>query len=223
MESQGITLMNRTSPAKFDLREGGFVTAVKDQAFCGACWTFGTYGALESTILMAEGQTWDFSENHLKNHHGFDYTPCQGGNENMSIAYLTRWAGPVSESDDPYHDWDDRPSPGGPCRKYVKTILRYSSRDEIKDAIMERGAVHAWMFHKDRYFDSLTETYYYDGSLDEGDSPNHDITIVGWDDTKSVTGTQAKGAWLVKNSWGRHFGDQGYFFTGNPYGDFALL
>ncbi|MFC1635018.1 lectin like domain-containing protein [Planctomycetota bacterium] len=212
LETQGISLMNRTAPAKFDLRQDGFVTAVRNQGFCGACWTFGTYGALESAILMAEGQTYDFSENHLKNHHGFDFTPCQGGNEDMGIAYLIRWAGPVSESDDPYHDWDDRPSPGGPCRKFVKTVLRYSSRGEIKNAIMDHGAVHAWMFHEDSYYDSLTDTYYYDGHLDEGDGPNHDITIVGWDDTKSVEGTQAKGAWIVKNSWGRLFGEQGYFY-----------
>ena len=67
-----------------------------------------------------KNETWDFSENHLKNYHGFDWGPCDGGNVDISTAYLARWAGPVDELDDPYRDWDDRPSPGGPCQKYFE-------------------------------------------------------------------------------------------------------
>lgn len=210
LDSQSVSLMFRTTiPTSFDLRDEGFVTAVRDQGFCGACWTFGTYGALESGLLKIEGETWDFSENHLKNHHGFDTSPCEGGNEQMAMAYLTRWSGPVYESDDPYNAWDDRPSSGGACRKYVTTALRYSNSEEIKNAIMNHGAVHAWMFYHDDYYDTTEKTYYY-GDLEEG--VNHDITIVGWDDEKSVADAPGPGAWIVKNSWGRMFGESGYFY-----------
>lgn len=210
LETQNVSLMFRTTiPAAFDLRDEGCVTPVRDQGLCGACWTFGTYGALESELLKLEGEYWDFSENHLKNHHGFDVNPCDGGNEQMGIAYLARWAGPVSESDDPYHEWNDRPSPGGTCRKYVTTVLRYSHPDEIKSAIMDQGAVHAWMFYHDDYYDTTAKTYCYGG---DQDGVNHDITIVGWDDQKSVAGAPGRGAWIVKNSWGRHFGENGYFY-----------
>ncbi|MBN2313211.1 MAG: hypothetical protein JXM79_04735 [Sedimentisphaerales bacterium] len=213
LKSQSVSLMFRTTtPTAFDLRDEGFVTAVRNQGSCGACWTFSTYGALESTLLMLEGKPWDFSENHLKNHHGFDMSPCEGGNEQMSIAYLTRWAGPVSESDDPYNDRADRLSPGGPCQKYVTTVLRYSSSEEIKNAIVNSGAVHAWMFYDDRYFNSSMNTYFYDGRLSGADEVNHDITIVGWHDKKSVEGAQTNGAWIAKNSWGRLFGENGYFY-----------
>jgi C1A family cysteine protease len=33
---------------------------------------------------------------------GFDRSPNDGGNRLMATAYLTRWSGPVQESDDPY-------------------------------------------------------------------------------------------------------------------------
>jgi C1A family cysteine protease len=49
---------------------------------------------------VAGGTVKDFSENNLKNYHGFDPGPCDGGNAYMSDAYLTRFSGPVAESAD---------------------------------------------------------------------------------------------------------------------------
>jgi len=197
-------------PAKFDLRESGHVTSVKDQGECGCCWTFATYGSLESWLLRNKKETWDFSENHLKNNHGFDYTPCERGNTDMSTAYLTRWAGPVTELDDPYHAWDDRPSQDGPCQKYVRAALRFTTPSEIKDALMTYGALQVsmcWTWASP-YYNSSAYTYYYDGSED----PNHMVTLVGWDDNKNASRAPSKGAWIVKNNWGTDFGENGYFY-----------
>jgi len=85
-------------PAYYDLRAQGKVTLVKNQGACGSCWSFATYGSLESSLLTSE--TWDFSENNLKNTHGFDIGHCDGGNHSMSTAYLARWGGPISETDE---------------------------------------------------------------------------------------------------------------------------
>lgn len=87
-------------PSQYDLRSLGKLTSVKDQGQCGSCWAFATYGSLESNLLPSESL--DFSENHLKNTHGFDWGYCDGGNAYISTAYLARWSGPVYESDDPY-------------------------------------------------------------------------------------------------------------------------
>jgi len=127
-------------PASYDLRDYGQVTSVKNQGSCGSCWAFATYGSLESCLLKNVGETWDLSENHLKNYHGFDIAPCAGGNQNKSTAYLARWSGPVSEADDPYHDYDDRPSPGGPCQKYVTDVYWFHTDNDIKEAVMNYGA-----------------------------------------------------------------------------------
>jgi C1A family cysteine protease len=85
------------------------------------------------------GLTWNFSENHLKNYHGFDWGPCEGGNADISTAYLARWSGPALEADDPYRDYDDRPSPGGPTQKYLNSALWFFTEADIKNAVMNYG------------------------------------------------------------------------------------
>lgn len=123
-------------PMSYDLRSFGDVTSVKNQGAAGTCWIFGTYGSLESTILVGGGVATDFSENHVKNYNGFDGSPTSGGNYFMSQAYLSRWDGPVSEANDPYHDYDDRPSPGGPAQYYVREVLEFDTDSELKTGLM---------------------------------------------------------------------------------------
>ncbi len=60
------------TPSGTDLRERGFVTAVKDQSPFGTCWAFGTIAAAETSILSKTKQTYkdtkfDLSESHLIN------------------------------------------------------------------------------------------------------------------------------------------------------------
>ncbi len=196
-------------PARFDLRDLDHVTSVKDKGSCGCCWSFATYGSLESWLKKNKEEEWNFSENHLKNHHGFDPAPCEGGYPEMSIAYLTRWSGPVSESDDPYHPWDDRPSSDGPCQKYVKTVLIFTTEDEIKNAIMTYGGLFARMYWKDSYYNSFYHTYYYNGN----ENQQHAVTLIGWDDNKTVPGAPAEGAWIAKNDFGKVWGENGYFYV----------
>jgi len=77
-------------PASYDLRSLGMVTPVRDQGACGACWSFASLASVESNVLSQQSESWDFSENNLKNSHGFDWDACDGGNADMAIAYLAR-------------------------------------------------------------------------------------------------------------------------------------
>jgi len=206
--SKVTSLLVEGAPASYDLRSQGYVTSVRNQLNCGSCWSFATYGSLESWLLKNEGETWDFSENHLKNYSGFDLAPCEGGNADMSTAYLARWSGPVDEANDPYHDWDDRPSPGGACQKYINSVLWFFTPSDIKGAVMSYGAVYVSMRWDTAYYNLSEYTYYYSGSS----SANHGVTLVGWDDNKVVSGAPGNGAWLIKNSWGSDWGDNGYFW-----------
>ncbi len=204
-------------PASYDLRTLGKVTSVKNQGSCGSCWTFGTFGALESELLTAE--TRDFSENNLKNLSGFDYSPCFGGNAYMAMAYLARWSGPINETDDPYLpvDYNNSPATSTP-QKHVQDVIlipgRTSSTDNsaLKNALMTYGALSTSMNWVDASYNLTTGAYYYTGT-----GTNHAVTLVGWDDNYSASNFNSpyplgNGAFLIKNSWGAGWGLSGYFW-----------
>jgi len=137
-------------PVTYDLRSLGKVSPVRNQGDCGACWAFSPMASLESTLLT--GESWDFSENNLKNTSGFDWGHCAGGNDDMAIAYLGRWGGPVSEADDPY-SVSSNVSPGGlTTRKHVQEVLHIPDRgsaadnDAIKQALTLYGVVKTSMY-----------------------------------------------------------------------------
>jgi C1A family cysteine protease len=209
-------------PASYDLRTEGRVTGVRDQGTSSSCWTFGTYGSLESTMLPAE--TLDFSENNLKNTSGFDYGPNWGGNGDMATAYLTRWSGPIAEEDDPYDPDSTASLPDLSPIRHVQNVMILPKRSgpldtaDIKRAIIDYGAVVGSMCWTGDgspdtpYYKLDTSAYYYAGSAES----NHVVTVVGWDDafraSSFSTTPPGNGAWIVKNSWGTAWGQSGYYF-----------
>jgi alpha-tubulin suppressor-like RCC1 family protein/C1A family cysteine protease len=97
---------------------------------------------MESCLLPGEER--DFSENNLANLHGFDNSLDDGGNADMSVAYLTRWSGPINEMDDPYSGTNHAISPTGLTeQKHIQEVLRLPDLDknQIKNAIMNYGGV----------------------------------------------------------------------------------
>lgn len=205
-------------PASFDLRTQGKVTPVRDQGQNGSCWAFASYGSLESTL----GGRDDFSEKHMRNTHGFDWHPSQGGTHQIATAYLARWSGPVSERDEPYDDNDFTSPTVLPRQKdimkvlYLPDVRNASGRDILKQAIYNDGALYTTILgtNDSKYYNARTASHYCYGS----ERANHAITIVGWDDNYSASNFSRRpsgnGAWLCKNSWGAsRFGDRGYYWV----------
>ncbi|MGA2884523.1 MAG: lectin like domain-containing protein [Halobacteriota archaeon] len=225
-------------PATYDLRTLGKVSPVENQGQCGSCWTFATFGSLESYLLP--GLTTQYSENNLKNLADFDYTCCQGGDSAMSTAYLARWgttmtdstgstiyAGPVTSASDPYNLSCTSSPTTSQIAMHVQNVyflpLKQSPLDNnaIKSALMTYGGVFTGFYWDVNTSPSVSSTYwntataaYYDGNVTAG---NHAVTIVGWDNNFSAknfsTTPPGNGAWIVKNSWGTSFGESGYFYV----------
>ena len=206
-------------PATYDLRDHNKVSEIRDQGPNGSCWTFACYSSLESTLRP--GEILDFSEKHMRNTHGFDWGPEKGGNRFISTAYLARWSGPILEEDDPYSPYDFN-SPKDLVRaKDIKEVMYLPDMDvdfeggmnAIKDAIMNYGAVQTAMYASNRYLNQ-TEWAHYCPKRVNG---NHAVAIIGWDDNypkENFLQTPPKnGAWLIRNSWGKGMGIDGYYWA----------
>ena len=198
---------NMDLPAAYDLRTQGKVTSVKDQGDCGCCWAFASIGAIESRWLVLGLGNYNLSEQNLKNGHGFASTPCAGGDANYATAYFIRGAGPVSETDDPYN-WLDNTYVSGLIPQGYITDARFLPNliAVVKQAIYNYGAIFSNMYWDDAYYNATNKTYCYNGD----NATNHAILLVGWDDNKN-TGSGI-GAWIVKNSWGTLWGENGFFY-----------
>lgn len=211
-------------PSSYSLITLGRVTSVKDQGTCGSCWSFATYGSMESYLMgstesfLMLGEERDFAEQHLIENHGFDLGECSGGNTDMATAYLTRWDGPKNESDYPYEYSSAMDLQA--TQKKVHQVVYLPSRsgpldnDVIKGLVTTYGAVYISMCWNSgaSYYNTTTHAYYYNGSA----GTNHGVCIVGWDDNYSASNFDitppGNGAFIIKNSWGTGWGDNGYFY-----------
>jgi len=209
-------------PSSFDWRNKdghNYVTTAKDQGACGACYAFASLGNIESRLLIDGAGTFDFSENNVKECNWYG-TSCGGGNYSQ-VANLLSKKGTVLEPCDPFVAGPDSCKSTCP---YQKTLLGWSrisgdnvpSTSVLKQYIYDHGPVYTSMYAGtcDPSCDAWgQELNNYDGSYTlyytESVTPNHAVLIVGWDDTLSHAG--GSGGWIVKNSWGTSWGDNGYF------------
>jgi len=227
-------------PEKFDLRNQGAVSAVKNQGDYGTCWAFSTIAALETQTINADPYS-DLSEGHLSvfSFYGddtLDVTPdttyyTSGGHPNYAVSALSQQKGPVSESVMPYTPDSDEVDPDLEYRSeyFLKSALmlnEYSrSRiypdtlssftvNEIKEQLTEGKAVTVDFCYNIAGYSYNTDTAaQYSASKA---TPNHSVAIVGWDDSFDAGNFKntppGSGAWIAKNSWGDDWGDNGYFY-----------
>lgn len=187
-------------PSSWDWREHEGVTPVKNQGSCGSCWAFGTVAPLESQIKIACGQTVDLSEQYLVSCNPYGYG-CNGGW--FTAHNMHKPPGAVLESAFPYRAANV--TCGGPYSHpyyidgwaYIGSSSSVPATAAIKQAILNYGPVAAAVAVNSAF------QYYRSGIFDGTYTGiNHAVTLVGWDDTG--------GYWILKNSWGTGWGENGY-------------
>lgn len=201
-------------PSRYDLRQMGRVTNVKDQDGYPACWIFAAFCSLESCLLPEEV---DFAEWHMAISHGFDYQLNEAGTSYMTTAYLVRWSGPVNESEVPYGSIFV-PAPSYPLAKHVQQVIFLPEREgpldnnTIKYFVMNYGPVDfAYLWEVNSYNNGTHSIYTPNNS-----GQNHRLAIVGWDDNYPASqftfAPPGNGAFIVRNSWGTSWGEMGHCY-----------
>ena len=209
---------NPALPAAYDMRKDDRVTPVRDQGKYGTCWAFASLGALETVTMPYEENI--YSPDHMTLSNSYKLDVAAGGDHSMSIAYMAAWQGPVYEEDDPYGDrkTDEKLT----AAKHLEEAVVINERDDevIKSAIYRYGGIETSLYLAMSY-DNLDSKYYNNENdayySPEPHKPNHDVVIVGWDDNYSRDNFGEKpkkdGAFICRNSWGRSFGEGGYFYV----------
>ena len=221
--------MEGVDSSKFDPRDRGYMTSVKDQESLGICWTFAGNATLETFLKLKGYGDFDLSEEHMRwwakdYTYGWDIEDTKGSTNETSIGYFTSWLGPKFEKDIAYNGRVTRENGAKKPLNYdsarrlaynVTGVINVASdRVSVKNAILKYGAVMSGYFDDKKYLSSDSNSYY----LDVKSGQNHAITIVGWDDnyqTDKFNGPakpSSNGAWLVKNSWGDYNSEHGYMW-----------
>lgn len=197
----GVTVPPSPPPAIDWRKVNGrrWITEIRDQRTCGACVAFATCAVLESRAKLVQDNvnlSIDLSEAHL--FFCGAGAACYTGWDIEQALEFCRDCGVGLERDFPYTPMNQA------CRQ-IEPVVKVSSWEPKmsayyrKQAIDQNGPVIAGM----KVFEDL---YYYCGGVYQhvtGDLRGlHAVAVIGYDDSQNC--------WIVKNSWGTGWGEEGF-------------
>ncbi|XP_075985693.1 cathepsin L-like peptidase [Anticarsia gemmatalis] len=194
-------------PESFDLRLEGAVTPIKNQGGCGSCWAFCTTAAVEGAVARVNGdRLLDLSEQSLVDC-AWDYGSmgCHGGTLDGALKYVYEHGIPTERDYGIYTEHDGFCEINNMTSKYdIKGFAQVTPRNPnaLKVALYKYGPVTIAIHASDQMV-HYSSGLFYDFSCDST-YPNHGVTVVGY-------GVRdGEDYWIVKNSWGEAWGEDGY-------------
>jgi len=203
-----------------DVKGQNYVTPVKNQEFCNSCAAFGTLAVVESMArietkkaLNREDTEYppELSEGQLFFKSPGDHNCLTGWNLGGALSYLQE-TGVIPARDFPYnHKSRSESLPQGWEKKatIIGKDVTLDTHYDMKKWLSEKGPLISavqlhigFLFYKEGVYKPVLEK----------PLGGHCISVIGYDD--------GKGAWHCKNSWGTHWGEQGFFWM--AYGECGI-
>jgi len=191
--------------ASIDWRDSGYVSGVKDQGSCGSCWSFSTTGVLEGMLAKKTGQMVPMSEQNLMDC-STQNSGCNGGVVQYALNYVKSNRGIDTESSYPYEGrqgscrYSSAYSAGVSVSGYMS--IRRGDESNLLSAVSSNGPVSVCINASSSGFQFYASGVFNDPYCSS--QINHAVLAVGYG---SENGDDY---WLVKNSWGTGWGDNGY-------------
>ncbi|KAF4358292.1 hypothetical protein F8388_014562 [Cannabis sativa] len=223
------TLQVRDIPASLDWRKKGAVTNVKDQASCGACWSFSATGAIEGINKIVTGSLVSLSEQELVDCDRKFNNGCNGGLMDYAFQFVINNHGIDTEEDYPY-ERREATCNKAKLKRHVVTIDGYTDvapnnekqllqavaaqpvsvgicgMRESVSALLQGLFPNGGQYNLIYILTSISTCLIWQGIFKGpcSTSLDHAVLIVGYDSQNGVD------YWIVKNSWGRQWGMDGY-------------
>ncbi|KAK8406736.1 hypothetical protein O3P69_007356 [Scylla paramamosain] len=207
-------------PMEFDARYKpeweGLISGVRDQGWCGTSWAFSSLDVAQDREMILSGQSSiTLSAQELLSC-TFPRVDCKGGYVENAWGSLKK-QGVMEETCYPYTSGRSGSVPpctleSKHCKKYkTEPAYRISSKvDNIQWEILTEGPVQALMtVHRD-FFLYKSGVYNCPQTDAQDITAMHSVRIVGWGVDNSTSYSPVK-YWVVANSWGTTWGDNGFF------------
>jgi len=210
------SIADRTVPASHNSRTSGWVTDAKNQGNCGSCAAFAS-GGLHETCMAKAGASLnglDLSEQYLVDC-AYDGNYANGCNGAAPHKYPEWFAadGGVSPHEATYQYLGG--SPRLNCNT-ASSVAKWNSGarvtgstydyscglSKLTQLVYEKGAVLVGVYASDSSFSAYNGQGVYDACTST--NKNHAVLVVGYGTENGVD------YWLVKNSWGSNWGDNGF-------------
>ncbi|KAG8057762.1 hypothetical protein GUJ93_ZPchr0002g26629 [Zizania palustris] len=207
-EPRAYVNLSAGAPASVDWRASGAVTEVKDQGRCGSCWAFSTVAVVEGIQKIRKGKLVSLSEQELVDCDTLD-SGCDGGVSYRALQWITSNGGIATRDDYPYTGKADTPCDSANLAHHAATIAgfrRVATRSEASLANAVAGQPVAVSIEAGGDNFQHYKKGVYNGPC--GTQLNHGVTVVGYGQEPAAAGGDRY--WIVKNSWGKGWGDDGY-------------